>query len=279
MAVKSFNPVTKTLRFKTVADFSEISKKKPEKSLLRPIKKTGGRNSYGRITSRRRGGGHKKMYRLIDFTRQKRDIPARVSAIEYDPNRNCYIALVVYLDGEKAYIPAALSIKVDDVIVSGEAVPVKPGNAMPLFAVPPGTDVHNVEINPGRGAQIARSAGTFCTVMAKEGDFVHLRLPSGEVRLVRKNCYAVIGQVGNSDHENIILGSAGRSRWLGRRPSVRGMAMNPVDHPNGGGEGRSKSGGGWQHPRSPWGLLAKGQKTRKKKKYSNRLILSRRNKK
>lgn len=279
MAVKSFLPTTKTLRFKTVADFSVLTKKQPEKSLLAPLRRKGGRNATGGLTCRHHGGGHKKMYRIIDFTRKKLNVPAKVTAIEYDPNRNCYIALLVYADGEKAYILAPNTLAVGEEIVAGPESAVKIGNAMPLGNVPVGTDVHSVEIKEGFGAKIARSAGAYCTLMAKEGNMVQLRMPSGEIRLLPRGCYAVIGKIGNLDFENIVIGSAGRSRWLGIRPSVRGMAMNPVDHPNGGGEGRSKSGGGHQHPESPWGLLAKGFKTRKKKKYSNNFIISRRVKK
>jgi large subunit ribosomal protein L2 len=275
MAVKRFRPVTKTLRFKTVADFSELSKKAPEKALLMPLRKTGGRNSEGQLTSRHRGGGHKRKYRIVDFVRNKPGIPARVVALEYDPNRTADLALLLYKDGEKAYMLAPNGLKTGDEIVAGSGVPIKVGNAMPVSEIPAGTDIHNVEFKRGRGGQIARSAGSFCTVMAKEGGMVQLRMPSGEIRLFRGDCWAVIGQVGNLEHENIVIGKAGRSRWLGIRPHVRGMAMNPVDHPMGGGEGRSKSGGGWQHPESPWGLYAKGKKTRHRKKASSRLIIKR----
>jgi large subunit ribosomal protein L2 len=275
MAVKRFKPVTKTLRYKTVADFSVLTKKAPERSLLRPLRKTGGRNSEGQLTSRHRGGGHKQKYRIVDFVRNKPGIPASVVALEYDPNRTAYLALLCYKDGEKAYVLSPNGLTVGEEIVAGSNVGIKVGNAMPLSEVPAGTDVHNVEFRRGKGGQSARSAGAFCTVMAKEGDMVQLRMPSGEIRLFRGDCYAVIGQVGNLEHENIIIGKAGRSRWMGIRPHVRGMAMNPVDHPMGGGEGRSKSGGGWQHPESPWGLYAKGKKTRHRKKASSRLIIKR----
>ncbi len=275
MAVKRFRPVTKTLRFKTVADFTSLTKKAPEKSLLKPLRKTGGRNSEGQLTSRHRGGGHKQKYRMVDFVRNKPGIPARVVALEYDPIRTANIALLCYKDGQKAYMLAPNGLKTGEEIVAGSNIPIKIGNAMPLSEIPAGTEVHNVEFKHGKGGQIARSAGSFCTVMAKEGGMVQLRMPSGEIRLFRSECYAVIGQVGNLEHENIIIGKAGRSRWMGIRPHVRGMAMNPVDHPMGGGEGRSKSGGGWQHPESPWGLYAKGKKTRHHKKASSRLIVKR----
>lgn len=253
--------------------FEEITKRKPEKSLLAPLKKSGGRNSAGRKTSRHRGGGHKRHYRMIDFKRNKDGIPAKVAAIEYDPNRSSRIALLHYNDGEKRYILAPKGLQVGDRLESGERVEVKAGNAMPLKNIPLGTDVHNVEMRAGKGGQIVRSAGAFAVLAAREGDYATLRLPSGEIRKIRVECRATIGVVGNADHENIVLGKAGRSRWLGIRPQTRGMAMNPVDHPMGGGEGKSKSGGGRKHPKSPWGQLAKGLKTRNKKKASSRLIV------
>ena len=246
--------------------------KEPEKSLLEPLPKTGGRNTYGRVTVRFRGGGHKRLYRIIDFKRNKDNIPAKVAAIEYDPNRSANIALLHYADGEKRYILAPLGLKVGDEIMSGEEVEVKVGNCMPLKNIPLGTIVHNIELRPGKGGQMARAAGAFAQVMAKEGGYVHLRLPSGEIRMVHENCRATIGQVGNIDHENVTIGKAGRSRWLGRRPHVRGVAMNPVDHPMGGGEGRTHGG---RHPCSPWGQLAKGLKTRGKKP-SDKFIVRRR---
>jgi large subunit ribosomal protein L2 len=257
----------------TTSTFEEITSKKPVKSLVRSIKKKGGRNNQGRITARHRGGGHKRKYRIIDFKRNKDDIPAKVSAVQYDPNRSARIALLTYADGEKRYIIAANGIKVGDILMSGNAVEPKPGNCLPLKKIPLGLYVHCVEINPGSGAQFARSAGSACQIMAREENTVHLKMPSGEVRLVSATCRATVGQVGNTDHENITIGKAGRSRWKGRRPRVRGVAMNPVDHPLGGGEGRAKGG---RHPCSPTGKLAKGLKTRKPGKYSDKLIIKRR---
>lgn len=276
MGLKKLKPVTPSQRFAILPDFSEITRTEPEKSLLEPIKKSGGRNNYGRLTARHRGGGHKRMYRIIDFKRDKRNIPGKVFSIEYDPNRSARIALIHYLDGEKRYILAPNGLKVGDEIMAGENVEIKPGNAMPLGVVPLGSFVHNVELKPGKGGQLARSAGTSAQVVAREGNYVHLKLPSGEVRLVNTKCYCTYGVVGNADHENISLGKAGRNRWLGWRSYVRGVAMNPIDHPNGGGEGKSKSGGGWQHPTSPWGQYAKGLKTRKKNKLSDKYIVKRR---
>jgi len=273
MGIKTFRPHTPSLRFKTVSTFEELTTDRPEKSLLEPLRKTGGRNNRGRTTAYCRGGGHKRHYRRIDFRRDKHDIPARVATIEYDPNRSARIALLHYADGEKRYIVAPKTLNVGDTIMSGENVEVKVGNAMPIAKIPAGSFIHNVELYPGRGAQMARSAGAQVQLAAKEGKYAHLKLPSGEVRLVRQNCYATIGQVGNLDHESIVLGKAGRSRWLGRRPSVRGVAMNPVDHPMGGGEGRSSGG---RHPCSPWGLKAKGYRTRHKK-ASDKYIIKRRN--
>jgi large subunit ribosomal protein L2 len=275
MAIKKLKPVTPGQRFRTVSDFSELTADRPEKSLLEPLNKTGGRNNHGRITCRHRGGGHKRRYRLIDFKRDKRDIPARVATVEYDPNRSARIALLSYADGEKRYILWPNGLKVNDTVLAGEAATFNVGNSLPLHRVPLGTLVHNVELQIGRGGQIVRSAGSFAQVLAKEGDYVTLRLPSGEVRMVHRNCYATIGEVGNSEHENVVIGKAGKTRWLGRRPKVRGVAMNPVDHPHGGGEGRTSGG---RHPVTPWGVPTKGFKTRHKKP-SDRFIVRRRGKK
>jgi len=275
MAIKKLKPVTPGQRFRTVSDFSELTASRPEKSLLEPLNKTGGRNNNGRVTSRHRGGGHKRRYRLIDFKRDKRDIPARVATVEYDPNRSARIALLSYADGEKRYILWPNGLKVNDTVLAGEAATFNVGNSLPLHRVPLGTLVHNVELQIGRGGQIVRSAGSFAQVLAKEGDYVTLRLPSGEVRMVHRNCYATIGEVGNSEHENVVIGKAGKTRWLGRRPKVRGVAMNPVDHPHGGGEGRTSGG---RHPVTPWGVPTKGFKTRHKKP-SDRFIVRRRGKK
>jgi len=272
MPIKSFKPVTPSSRFRTVSTFEEITRTTPEKSLLAPLKKRGGRNNQGRITCRHRGGGSKRFLRILDFRRDKLNIPAKVATIEYDPNRSARIALLHYADGEKRYIIAPLDLKVGNVLMSGENVEIRPGNAMPLGKIPQGTMIHNVELKRGKGAQIARGAGTYAQLAAKEGEFGHVRLPSGEVRLVRLECYATIGQVGNLDHENISYGKAGKSRWLGRRPKVRGVAKNPVDHPMGGGEGRSSGG---RHPCTPWGKITKGLKTRKKKP-SDKLIVKKR---
>jgi large subunit ribosomal protein L2 len=272
MPIKSFKPVTPSSRFRTVSTFEEITRTTPEKSLLAPLKKHGGRNNQGRITCRYRGGGSKRFLRILDFRRDKLNIPAKVATIEYDPNRSARIALLHYADGEKRYIIAPLDLKVGNVLTAGEDVEIRPGNAMPLGKIPQGTMIHNVELKRGKGAQIARGAGTYAQLVAKEGKFGHVRLPSGEVRLVRLECYATIGQVGNLDHENISYGKAGKSRWLGRRPKVRGVAKNPVDHPMGGGEGRSSGG---RHPCTPWGKITKGLKTRKKKP-SDKLIVKKR---
>ncbi|HED31099.1 MAG TPA: 50S ribosomal protein L2 [Prosthecochloris aestuarii] len=273
MAIKKLSPTTPASRYLTYSEFDEITKSKPEKSLLVPLKKSGGRNKAGRITSRHRGGGHKRFYRVIDFKRNKDNVPAKVAAIEYDPNRSSRIALLHYVDGEKRYILAPNGLKVGDNVQSGDKVEIKAGNTMPLKNIPLGTDVHNVEMKAGKGGQMVRSAGAYAVLAAKEGDYATLKLPSGEIRKVRIECRATIGAVGNSDHENLVLGKAGRSRWLGIRPQTRGMAMNPVDHPMGGGEGKSKSGGGRKHPKSPWGQIAKGLKTRNKKKASSKLIV------
>jgi large subunit ribosomal protein L2 len=276
MAIRKLRPMTPATRFYSISTFEEITKNKPEKALLESNKKSGGRNNLGRITSRHRGGGHKRQYRIIDFKRDKHGIVGKIAAIEYDPNRAARIALIHYPDGEKRYIIAAIGMKVGAKIVSGPQAEIENGNAMPLKNIPAGTFVYNVEFSPGKGGQIGRSAGNSLQVMAKEGEWVSLKLPSGEIRKFRSDCYATIGLVGNADHENISLGKAGRSRWLGIRPQSRGMAMNPVDHPMGGGEGRSKSGGGGQHPESPWGKYAKGLKTRKRKNQSNKYIIKHR---
>jgi large subunit ribosomal protein L2 len=272
MAVKQFKPTSPGRRFVTVSTFEEITKKEPEKSLLTPLKKTGGRNARGKITVRHRGGGHKRMYRAIDFKRDKDGIPAKVAAIEYDPNRAARIALLHYADGEKRYIIAPHGLQKGMTVISGPAADIKVGNCLPLKNIPLGTLVHNVEVNPGGGGQLVRSAGGAAQVMAKEGRYVTLRLPSGEMRMVLEECRATVGQVGNLEHENITIGKAGRARWLGIRPTTRGVVMNPVDHPHGGGEGKSPIG---RHPVTPWGKPALGARTRKKKP-SDRLIVKRR---
>ncbi len=273
MPVKKFRPLTPSLRFKTVSSFEEITKNTPEKSLIEPNKKSGGRNNRGRITIRRRGGGHRRMYRRIDFKRDKVGVPAIVHSIEYDPNRSARIALLHYVDGEKRYILAPIGLRVGDEVASGADAEIRPGNALPLANIPLGSNVHNVELKPGKGGQIGRSAGAEIQVMAKEGNLATLRLPSGERRLVSVSCYATIGQVGNLEHENVVVGKAGRTRWLGKRPKVRGVAMNPIDHPHGGGEGRATGG---RHPVTPWGQPTKGYKTRKKKNKSDQMIIQRR---
>ena len=274
MALKTFRPLTPSNRYKELPAFEEITKSKPEKSLLAPLKRSGGRNNTGRITCRHIGGGHKRKYRLIDFKRQNSE-PAKVVGIEYDPNRSARIALVEYKDGVKSYILAPQGLQVGQTLRAGDKAAPEVGNALPLRNVPLGTQVHNIELVPGRGGKIARSAGQYAILSNREGDFALLKLPSGEIRKVSAQCLATIGQVGNIDHMNVVSGKAGRSRWMGIRPTVRGMCMNPVDHPNGGGEGKSKSGGGRQHLCSPWGHV-KGQKTRKPKKHSSKLILERR---
>lgn len=274
MAVKSFKPYSAGRRFMTVSSFDEITTDKPEKSLTVRLTKTGGRNQQGKLTVRHRGGGHKRLYRIIDFKRTKDGIPARVATIEYDPNRSARIALLNYADGEKRYILAPNGLKVGDVVQSGAEADIKPGNTLPLKNIPLGTVIHAIELKIGKGAQLARSAGTSAQLMAKEGDYALLRLPSGEIRRVHINCRATIGEVGNLEHENITIGKAGRSRWLGRRPETRGIAMNPNDHPHGGGEGRSPV--GRKSPMTKWGKIAMGKKTRRKKKASNRLIVHRR---
>ncbi|MEL6358777.1 MAG: 50S ribosomal protein L2 [Bacteroidota bacterium] len=274
MGVKKLRPITPGQRFRTAPDFSGLTKKRPEKSLLVSIKRTGGRNNTGKMTMRYRGGGHKKQLRIIDFRRKKYDVPAVVKAIEYDPMRTAYIALLYYVDGEKAYILAPEGLKVGDKVVAGAEVAPEVGNALPLKAMPTGTIVHNIELHPGRGGAMARGAGAYAQLLAKAEKYVTLKLPSGERRMVLGTCMATVGTVSNSDHMNATIGKAGRSRWLGRRPRVRGVAMNPVDHPMGGGEGKASGG----HPRSRTGVYAKGQRTRNKKKYSQKLIISRRKK-
>ncbi|MFH1612998.1 MAG: 50S ribosomal protein L2 [bacterium] len=275
MGIKKYKPTTPGQRFKILLDGEGLSKVKPEKSLLVFLKRNGGRNNQGRITIRHRGGGHKRMYRIIDFKRDKLNVPGKVASIEYDPNRNSRISLINYLDGEKRYIIAPINLKVGDMVVSGENVKISIGNALPLRNIPLGTIVHNVELKKGRGGQMGRSAGSSIRLMNKEGGFAQLRLPSGEIRLVPIDCYATIGQVGNVDYESISLGKAGRNRWLGWRPTVRGVAMNPCDHPHGGGEGKSPI--GKTHPVTPWGKPTLGYKTRNRKKSSNQYILKRRN--
>lgn len=277
MGIKKFNPTSPARRFMTVSSFEEITKKEPEKSLLEPLNKNGGRNSYGRITVRHQGGGAKQKYRVIDFKRDKDGIKAKVASIEYDPNRTANIALLNYNDGEKRYILAPVGLKVGDTVESGENADIKPGNALPFANIPVGTLVHNIEMKPGKGGQMVRAAGNAAQLMAKEGEYVQVRLPSGEVRMVRINCKATIGQVGNIDHENISIGKAGRKRWMGIRPTVRGVVMNPVDHPHGGGEGKSPI--GRPSPVTPWGKPTLGFKTRKKKNQSDKFIVKRRNSK
>lgn len=272
MPLRSFKPTSAGVRFKTVLDFSEVTKDRPEKRLVKGLRRSGGRNNEGHETVRFRGGGHKRLYRLVDFKRDKRNVPARVAAIEYDPNRSARLALLHYADGEKRYILAPLGLKVGDAVVAAEKAEILPGNALPLANIPTGSLIHNVELKPGKGGQLVRAAGAAAQLMAKEGKYVTLRLPSGETRLVLSTCWATVGQVGNVDHANISLGKAGRTRWLGRRPHVRGTAMNPVDHPHGGGEGKTKGG---RHPVSPWGQPTKGYKTRRNKRTS-RFIVKRR---
>ena len=273
MAIRKLKPNTPGTRFMSISSFEEITKSTPEKSLTGVIKKSGGRNNLGRVTSRHRGGGHKRRYRVIDFKRDKNGIPAKVFSIEYDPNRTSRIALLNYADGEKRYIIAPDGLKVGDSIVSGTGSEIKVGNALPLKEIPLASFIHNVELKPGKGGQLGRSAGASIQLMAREGKFAQLKMPSGEVRMVSVECMATYGVVGNIDHENISLGKAGRSRWLGIRPHTRGVAMNPVDHPMGGGEGKTSGGG---HPVSPWGQKAKGLKTRKKKNRTNKYIVKRR---
>lgn len=274
MAVREYKPTSAGRRFMSVSSFEEITKSKPEKSLVKHARKTGGRNNVGRITTRHIGGGHKRKYRTVDFRRDKLEVPGRVAGIEYDPNRSANLALIHYVDGEKRYILAPLGLQVGDTVVASRKpdAEIKEGNCLLLKLIPLGTFVHNVEMKPGKGGQMARSAGNYAQVVAKEGDYGHLRLPSGEVKLINLACTATIGQVGNIDHENVEWGKAGRSRWRGVRPTVRGTAMNPVDHPLGGGEGRTKGG---RHPCSPWGQLAKGLKTRKNKRTDKFIVKKR----
>jgi large subunit ribosomal protein L2 len=272
MAVKDHKPTSPGRRFQKYSTFEEITRTSPEKNLLKPLKKTGGRNVYGRMTVRHRGGGHKRLYRIIDFKRDKDGIPANVASIEYDPNRSANIALLHYKDGEKRYILAPLGLRVGDRVISGPEAEIRTGNSVVLRDIPLGTQIHNIELNAGHGGQIARGAGSYAQLMAKEGKFAQIKLPSGEVRMVPLDCRATIGQVGNLGHESISLGKAGRSRWKGRRPRVRGVAMNPVDHPHGGGEGKSSGG---RHPVTPWGVPTKGFKTRVKK-ASDKLIVKKR---
>src|SRR5947208_3912782 len=271
MGIRTLKPTSAGRRFMTLSTFDEITKSRPEKSLVVTKKRTGGRNARGRITTRHIGGGHKRKIRLVDFRREKTGIPAKVAAIEYDPNRSARLALLHYRDGEKRYIIAPLGIRVGDTVMSGPASDILPGNALPLRSIPAGTTVHNIELQPGKGGQLCRSAGTGTQLLAKEGEMAHVKLPSGEIRLIQMTCMATVGQVGNLDHENVTIGKAGRSRWLGVRPTVRGVAMNPVDHPMGGGEGKTSGG---RHPVSPWGQ--KEGRTRSPKKASNKYIVRRR---
>jgi large subunit ribosomal protein L2 len=276
LAIRKYKPTTPGRRGASVADFSELSKKRPEKALIGSLNKKAGRNSAGRITRRHSGGGHKRLYRLIDFKRTKDGIPAKVTHIEYDPNRSARIALLVYSDGEKRYILAPLKLKVGDKVMSGEKADIKVGNSLPIANIPVGTIIHNIELKAGRGAELVRSAGGFAQLLAKEGSYANIKLPSGEVRLVRMACRATIGQIGNTSHDIINLGKAGRKRWLGVRPTVRGTAMNPVDHPHGGGEGKNKSSG--RDPVTPWGKPTLGYRTRQKNKATDKYIVRRRNK-
>ena len=274
MGVREYKPTSAGRRFMSVVTFDEVTKEKPERSLVNPARRTGGRNNVGRITTRHVGGGHKRKYRIIDFRRDKLEVTGKVAGIEYDPNRSANIALIHYVDGENRYILAPVGLHVGDTVVSSRKgdTEIKEGNTLPLKMIPLGTSVHNVEMKPGKGGQMARSAGNYAQVVAKEGNYGHLRLPSGEVKLINLTCMATIGQVGNIDHENVEWGKAGRSRWRGVRPTVRGVAMNPVDHPMGGGEGRSKGG---RHPCSPWGQLAKGLKTRNNKRTDKFIVKKR----
>ncbi len=276
MPVKTFRPLTPSTRYITYADYSDVTKHRPEKSLVQTRKRTGGRNMYGRVTARGIGGGHKQKIRLVDFKRTKHAVEATVTAIEYDPRRSARLALLEYKDGEKSYIIAPSGLQVGAKLTSGPAAPAELGNSLPLKSVPVGLPIHNIEMIPGRGAQMVRSAGGAATLMSRDEGYATVRLPSGEIRRINENCYATIGQVGNTEHEKVVLGKAGRSRHRGIRPINRGVSRNPVDHPNGGGAGKSKSGGGWQQLTSPWGLLAKGYRTRNKRKLSNRFIVVRR---
>ena len=276
MPVKTFRPLTPSTRYITIASYDEITKTKPEKSLVEIRKKTGGRNHYGRLTARGIGGGHKQKIRTVDFKRQKHGVEATVAAIEYDPIRTARLALLQYADGVKTYIIAPAGLQVGTKVMSGAAAAPDLGNALPLKNIPVGIAIHNIEMHAGKGGQIVRSAGSAATLMSRDEGYAQIRLPSGEIRRIQEECYATIGQVGNAEHENVVLGKAGRSRHRGIRPITRGVARNPVDHPNGGGQGKSKGGGGWQQLVSPWGLLAKGYRTRVKRKYSNRFIVVRR---
>ena len=276
MALKSFNPYTASRRFITMLDKSELTKQTPEKSLVEPKKRSGGRNSHGEITMWHRGGGHKQQYRIVDFRREKIGIPAKVAAIEYDPNRSARLALLHYADGEKRYILHPVGLEVGMTVQTGAGADILPGNALPLRLIPPGTQVHNLELSPGKGAQVVRAAGGSAQLLSKEGDLALVKLPSGEVRRFAVDCMATVGQVGNLDHENVTYGKAGRTRWHGKKPTVRGVAMNPVDHPHGGGEG--KSGQGNPHPVSPWGLQTKGKKTRRNKRTDGMIVQRRKNK-
>ena len=272
MGIKKYKPTSPGRRHMTSSTFEEVTTDKPEKSLLGPLKKSGGRNNNGRITKRHTGGGHKRKYRIIDFKRDKREIPGTVATVEYDPNRSARIALINYADGEKRYILCPVELGVGDQIITSESADIRPGNAMSIRSIPLGTWVHNVELKVGKGGQLARSAGTYAMIAAKEGKYAQLRLPSGEVRLVHQECGATVGQVGNQDHENVKIGKAGRNRWLGKRPQSRGVAMNPVDHPHGGGEGKTAGG---RHPVTPWGVPTKGYKTRSNKR-TDRFIVRKR---
>ena len=272
MPIRTYKPTSAGRRFQTVQVFDEITAKKPYKPLVESLRKSGGRNNQGEVTSWWRGGGHKRLYRLIDFKRDKRDIPGKVVTVEYDPNRSARIALISYVDGDKRYILQPAGLKVGDTIVAGDSVDILPGNALPLRNIPLGTMIHNVELRPGKGGQVARSAGSAVQLVAKEGEYASVKMPSGEIRHIRMECLATVGQVGNLDHENVSIGKAGRSRWLGKRPHVRGVAMNPVDHPLGGGEGKTSGG---RHPVSPWGLPTKGYKTRNRK-ATDKFIVQRR---
>jgi large subunit ribosomal protein L2 len=277
MAIKSFKPITPSLRYKNVADFSVLTPKKKQphrpKRLITPLSKTGGRNQFGKMTVRHIGGGHKRMYRVIDFKRDLMEIPAKVISLEYDPNRTAYIALLSYQNGEKRFILAPLNLKVGDTVTASDQADIKPGNNLALSAIPVGTLIHNLEVEPGRGGKLARSAGGFAQLMAKEGDYCQVKMPSGEIRLLHSRCRASIGQLSNTDHENMTIGKAGRNRWLGVRPTNRGVSMNPIDHPHGGGEGKSSGGG---HPRTPWGVPTKGYKTRNNKRTDAFIVKHRR---
>ncbi len=277
MGIKSFKPVTPSLRFLNVADFSVLTPKKDQphrpKKLTKSLSKTGGRNQLGKMTVRHIGGGHKRKYRVIDFKRDKKEVPAKVASLEYDPNRTAYIALLNYSDGDKRYILAPLNLNVGDAVIASDSADIKPGNHLSLSVIPVGTLIHNIEMEPGRGGKLARSAGGYAQLMAKEGDYCQVKMPSGEIRLIHARCQASIGQLSNTDHENIAIGKAGRSRWLGIRPTNRGVSMNPIDHPHGGGEGKSSGGG---HPRTPWGVPTKGYKTRNNKRTEAFIVKHRR---